>query len=86
MADKYKKVIARIVSKNTFINSSERSFHSIYVFQNNFMTFELATHERIVLEVSPSIFSYFIVGDEGELTYEVGNKSSTFINFNRYLR
>lgn len=83
MKDKYHKVIARIVSKNTFINSSERSFHSIYVFQNNFITFELSTRERIVLEVSPSVFSYFIVGDEGELTYEVGNKSLTFLNFSR---
>lgn len=48
---------AKIISKNTFINSKDRSLHSVYIFQTNFLTFKLDDSSRIVPEVSPFIFA-----------------------------
>ncbi|MBE6805406.1 MAG: hypothetical protein IJF35_01965 [Clostridia bacterium] len=79
-----KTVTAKIISKNTFINSSNRSLHSIFVSQTNLITFETEAQKRIVLEVSPVVFAYFIEGDSGELVYEAESKSATFVSFNRF--
>ena len=79
-------VKAKIISKNTFISSKERSLHSVYILQTNFITFELEDDSRLVLEVSPIVFSYFIEGDDGILTYKSNSESVTFIDFKRYSR
>ena len=79
---KNEKIIkAKIISKNTFINSKERSLHSIYVFQTNLLTFQLENNQRIVLEVPPTIFSCYLEGDAGLLTYEVKGQSNSFVSF-----
>lgn len=75
--------MAKLVAKNTFINSKDRSLHSAYVFQTNFLTFELENSDRIVLEVEPAIFSYYIEGDEGLLTYRTDSQPISFVSFRR---
>ncbi len=83
MSKKELTVAAKIVGKNTFINSEDRSIHSIRIYQTNLLTFELEDGKRIVFNVEPMIYSYYIEGDEGALTYETDSQYVSFISFKR---
>lgn len=72
---------AKLIDKNTFIYSEDRSLHSVYIHQKNLLTFELENASRLVLEVSPATFAYHIVNDTGLLTYQASEKSAVFVKF-----
>ena len=72
---------AKLIAKNTFIYSEDRSLHSVYIHQKNLLTFKLENASRLVLEVSPSLYAYYLINDVGILTYKASVRSAIFIDF-----
>lgn len=69
---------AKLINKNTFLHR-QNLYDALH--QTNLLTFELENSSRLVLEVPPVTFAYYIVSDTGLLTYQVNEKSAVFVKF-----
>ena len=82
-ASPIKTVKARVVGKSTYIYSKDRSLHSVYIVQTDYVAFELEDLKRIVIEVSPYVFTSLIEDDKGVLSYREQGSNLFFVDFER---